>query len=594
MIGGTSRDGDGQRRHALYASVYWSSDVHWRSVNGANVPAGSRRSAAWYCRARTAGGGGPAEQLHVVGAADGEVQPVAELGQRVVGVVEAQRQRGQPQQRRRVVPGHQGPPGRVQVPVDDRVEAGVVDQVHQGQHGHGEAAPGAVGQHGLAGDRRAGEPRRQRTDPGPGTTAAPGCRRAGRRQAAGLLERAPGRDHGGRVPRIQAEHLVGGVQRHRPQLAGVAGGEDLREPASVGVAVQIHPAQVQRPHDAGHVPGRVGGVEQVRGVHPAAAAVVPGVVEPPAAVSHQAVEPLPVLLTPGVLQARAVDRGGVAGAAEVDQQQVPGPLQCPHHRQVGTLRSGRGESGPALHGQHGPGRVPAGRQPAEPDADPGARRGGVVQRHHEVPAVRPWPFRARLQRDAAQPQRRSPRCRGGSRRGGGNRGAGHRRSGRQRSGTQNSRNGSANHTEIVGRGVPGGQALVRSVPRTVLLLVLSGQSARLRRTQVLVAAGPSHRSALAGGRPARADRPIEGDARAARAAGLLSGDGFRFACFGAPRGGTVSRCRAVRCRCRWRQTRSLTRVPGPYWPRYRLQLKRSRIRLRRSAGASRSATPARG
>ena len=56
VIGGTSRDGDGQRRHALYASVYWSSEVHWRRVNGAKVAAGSRRSAAAYCLARTAGG----------------------------------------------------------------------------------------------------------------------------------------------------------------------------------------------------------------------------------------------------------------------------------------------------------------------------------------------------------------------------------------------------------------------------------------------------------------------------------------------------------------------------------------------------------
>jgi len=61
------------------------------------------------------------------------------------------------------------------------------------------------------------------------------------------------------------------------------------------------------------------------------------VVQLPPAVGDQAVEPLPVLLAPGVLQARAVDRGGVAGAAQVDQQQVPGPLQRPQHRQIGTL-----------------------------------------------------------------------------------------------------------------------------------------------------------------------------------------------------------------------------------------------------------------
>ena len=82
--------------------------------------------------------------------------------------------------------------------------------------------------------------------------------------------------------------------------------------------------------------------------------------------------------------------------------------------------------------------------------------------------------------------------------------------------------------------------------------------------------------------------------RAAWAAGLLSGDGFPVRLFRRSPGWAVSRCRVVRCRCRWRQTRSPTRVPGPYWPRYRLLLKRLRTRLCRSVGASRSATLARG
>src|ERR1700685_136529 len=56
VIGRWLRRGDGQRRQPLYASVYWSSAVHWARLNGAKVLAGSRRSAARYCARRTVNG----------------------------------------------------------------------------------------------------------------------------------------------------------------------------------------------------------------------------------------------------------------------------------------------------------------------------------------------------------------------------------------------------------------------------------------------------------------------------------------------------------------------------------------------------------
>ena len=111
------------------------------------------------------------------------------------------------------------------------------------------------------------------------------------------------------------------------------------------------------------------------------------------------------------------------------------------------------------------GRVPAGRQPAEPDADARARGRGVVKRHHEMPAVRPRPFRAGAQADAAQPQHRTMRCGDGSRRTGGHRATGYRGtsrgSHRQRRGTDNPGNQPDDHTQIVGRSAPAGQALPR-------------------------------------------------------------------------------------------------------------------------------------
>jgi hypothetical protein len=375
--------------------VYWSSWVHWPMLNGTKTPGGSRRRAARYCPDR--GGRGPAEQLHVVGAADGEVQPVAELGQRVVGVVEADGQRGQPQQRRRVVVAQQGPPGRVEVGVDDRVEAGVVHQVDQRLRGHRQPGPGAGHAGGLAADRGTGEPGRQRPDPPPGATAA-GGRGTGYRAGAGLGEGLAGGDDGGRVPRVERQHLVGGVERDRAQLSGVAGREDLGEPAAIGVPVEVHPAQAQRPQYPGYVTRRVGGVEQVRGVHPAAVAVAPGVVEPVPARRHQPVEGRAVLvLRPAVvLQSGAVHRCRVAGAAEVDQQQAARPHQRSHHRDVLGLGAGGGEARAALDRQHRALRVAGGggRQPPEPDVNIRAGRRGVIQRHGEAAAVRQRGLRA--------------------------------------------------------------------------------------------------------------------------------------------------------------------------------------------------------
>ena len=254
-----------------------------------------------------------------------------------------------------------------------------------------------------AADRVPGQPPGQRPDPRPGPPAA-GGRSAGHGPLAGLGEGAPGGPHRRGVPGIEPEDLIRGVQGHRAQLPGVAGREHLGEPAAVGIAVQVHPAQPQGVQHPGHVPGRVGRVEQVGGVHPAAVLVMPGVIELRAAGRDQLVEVATVLFRARVLEPGAIHRGGRAGPAQVDQQQVAGRPQPAGHRQVLGFRAGGGVPGAAFHGQDRPGGLTGRRQPAEAHLDPGAGRGGVVQRYRQAPAVGERLRGAPAQGDAAHPQ----------------------------------------------------------------------------------------------------------------------------------------------------------------------------------------------
>ena len=346
---------------------------------------------------------GPVEQLHVVRAGHGEIQPLAEPGQRLVGVVVAQRQGGQPEQRCCVVMPQQRPPGRVQILVDDRVEARVVDQVDQGERGDGQPAPGAVHRGRPSADRGPGQPPEQRRDPRPGPSAAGGSG-TGYRALAGLRERAPRGQHRRGVPGVEPEHLIGRVQGDRTQQPGIPGREHLGEPAAIGVPVQVHPGQPQGSQHPGHIPRRVGAVEQVGGRYPAAAAVVPGVVQLGTAGRHQLVEVAAVLPGAGPLQPGAVHRGGRAGAAQVDQQQVAGGPQWAGHRQVLGFRAGGGVPGAALDREDGPGRVTGSWQPTETQLNSGARGRRVIQRHGPPAAVGEWLGRAPAQRDCADPQ----------------------------------------------------------------------------------------------------------------------------------------------------------------------------------------------
>ncbi len=89
-------------------------------------------------------------------------------------------------------------------------------------------------------------------------------------------------------------------------------------------------------------------------MHPAAAPVLPGVIELAAALSDLPVEGrAELMLRPAeVLKPGAVDRGRVAGAAQVDQEKVPGLPQCAHHGEVLGLGPGRREPGSALDREH--------------------------------------------------------------------------------------------------------------------------------------------------------------------------------------------------------------------------------------------------
>ena len=242
---------------------------------------------------------------------------------------------------------------------------------------------------------------------------------AGDAAPADLVERDPAGHRRRDVPGLQVHHLVGGVERDRPEHPGVAGRERLGEVGAVGVAVEVDRAGAQRGQHPGQVAcGARGGV-QVAAVDEAPARPAPGVVELLAAAGHQPLVELVRLAGAEPLQRLAVDDLGGAGAAVVDQQQVAPPEQRLEELEVGVARAGARVPGAALLGddraQH-PARA-AGRVPLQADPDGARRRVAVVEGHRQVPAPGAFDVLAGQERERAHlagcPLRRRP---GGRRR----------------------------------------------------------------------------------------------------------------------------------------------------------------------------------
>ncbi len=192
----------------------------------------------------------------------------------------------------------------------------------------------------------------QRADPRPRRLVL--GRRAGGAAGARGIEVGRHVVDGAAVPGVEGHGRVGGVEHHRPDEVRVVVGEHLGEPRAVGVAVQIDGRHVEGPDHLGHVGGRGGRGEEVRGVHVGAGGVLPPVVERRTAAPGRRRERRAARLAGEVLHPGAVDGGRVAGAPQVHGEEVPVGEQRPVHDVVPAAhRSGGGIARTALHRQQG-------------------------------------------------------------------------------------------------------------------------------------------------------------------------------------------------------------------------------------------------
>jgi hypothetical protein len=208
------------------------------------------------------------------------------------------------------------------------------------------------------------------------------------------------------VPRVEADHLVRGVQRHRSQHLRVTRGERLREVGAVRVPVQVDLAQPQHPKDGRHVTCGVGGVEEVTGVDVAAVRAAEGVVQLVAAGCRDRPVGIGRRIGAEGLQRRADHRCRPAGPSRVDQQQVAVAQQRGEQGHEVRRRPRRGTARAALHRHDGALGGTRGRKPGESHRDRSGSGVRVVQRHLPAAASGPAADRAGMKGDATDVQQR--------------------------------------------------------------------------------------------------------------------------------------------------------------------------------------------
>jgi hypothetical protein len=238
----------------------------------------------------------------------------------------------QPQQGRAVV-FEKCPGGGVQVA--DRRQWGRAAE-HGGRESRGverEAAQLAVIVEAFPGDRL----QAQLLEQGPDMLhGASGNARATGRAAAGEIEFIAHRGRIGRIPRVvRAVQRISAVEHDGAQQAGVAEREHLLEISAVRIAVQVDLALIQRRDDGSQIIGRRRGAEERRTL-----------AQQLAAGTHRLDGPAFRLLQFG-----AVERAGLAGAAIVHDEHVPGFAQRLEQCQVLIARLRGGIAGAAL-GRH--------------------------------------------------------------------------------------------------------------------------------------------------------------------------------------------------------------------------------------------------
>ncbi len=188
------------------------------------------------------------EQLRVVRAGDGPVEPVGVVGGVAAAAVdEAPRLVDHPRQRRRVA-GQRRAHRRVELAVDERLGAGVLDQVDDRLDRDPHAPAAAVGGAHRPGQRPGAQPLEQRAEAPYGAPA-----RAARVARADGVERVARDSPRRHVPGVEPAHGIGGVEQDRVQQALVARDERLHEVGPVRVAVQVDPPEPQGPDQRGQV-----------------------------------------------------------------------------------------------------------------------------------------------------------------------------------------------------------------------------------------------------------------------------------------------------------------------------------------------------
>ena len=361
-------------------------------MNGSNAPGGgeARLAASW--RAPDGGGGAHREQLRVVRAGDGPVEPVGVVGGVAAAAVdEAPRLVDHPRQRPRVA-GQRRPHRRVELAVDERLRARVLDEVDDRPDRDPHAPAAAVGGPHGPGQRPRAQPLEQRAEAVDGAPA--GAARVARADGVEGVARHRPRRH---VPRVEPAHGIGGVEQDRVQQVLVARDERLHEVGPVRVAVQVDPPEPQRPDQRGQVTGRVGGREQVgRPVAPR---------DLPRAAGDHRRERQPRADALVVLEP-ALDQRAAAGAALVHQEQPALAQQRPVDAGVLDAAAGGWEPWSALdrHQRRVIGGPPRG-QPPERHPDPPALRPRRVERARELAAPPARTVGAAVQRELAHAQR---------------------------------------------------------------------------------------------------------------------------------------------------------------------------------------------
>ena len=162
------------------------------------------------------------------------------------------------------------------------------------------------------------------------------------REAVGSGAQLAARTHGregtsqrgslGGIPRGLAVGRVGAVEDQRAQPVAVAPGEDLAEERAVGVAVHVHPVDLQSVEHGGEVISRGLRPIEVRAVTERAPARAHGADE-----RHGA-----------LIELRAGDDGGASHAALVDEKHVVIAHEIAVHLGEPLTRSGRAVAGTAF------------------------------------------------------------------------------------------------------------------------------------------------------------------------------------------------------------------------------------------------------